>query len=208
LRPGGRLGPHAAFGTGVPKGQISIQMWSVRDMFAADLEGTLRAFPGSAIATSSWPASRRATRRRAYGRSSTRALSGHDGWDTNNFDEASYRAQLERAVTLGQQRTGFAWFPGPYTEAYFGVVARRLNRARVRAAVLVPQPRLRVHESSRRRPPRVHGAPRADGSVARDVPDGLALAGRNRNKLYIVERDSQVHPLTTARIGYEFLRSV
>jgi hypothetical protein len=36
----------------------------------------------------------------------------------------------------------------------------------------------------------------------------LASAGRNRNKLYIVERDSQVHPLTTARIGYEFLRSV
>ncbi len=36
----------------------------------------------------------------------------------------------------------------------------------------------------------------------------IALAGGTRNKRYVVERDSQVHPLTTARIGYEFLRSV
>jgi hypothetical protein len=32
--------------------------------------------------------------------------------------------------------------------------------------------------------------------------------GKTRNKRFVVERDSQVHPLTTARIGYEFLRRV
>jgi hypothetical protein len=46
LAAAGAWAPHAAFGTGVPKGQISIQMWSVRDMFAADPEGTLRALSG------------------------------------------------------------------------------------------------------------------------------------------------------------------
>ena len=36
----------------------------------------------------------------------------------------------------------------------------------------------------------------------------IATAGTQRNKRFVVERDSQVHPLTTARIGYEFLRGV
>ncbi len=32
-------------------------------------------------------------------------------------------------MTLGQAQTGFAWFPGPYTEAMFKNVAGHLNRA-------------------------------------------------------------------------------
>jgi sugar phosphate isomerase/epimerase len=36
----------------------------------------------------------------------------------------------------------------------------------------------------------------------------LATAGKSRSRRYVVERDSQVHPLTTARIGYEFLSSL
>jgi hypothetical protein len=36
----------------------------------------------------------------------------------------------------------------------------------------------------------------------------IATAGRARNRRYVIERDSQVHPLTTARIGYEFLRNL
>jgi hypothetical protein len=32
--------------------------------------------------------------------------------------------------------------------------------------------------------------------------------GKTRNKRFVVERDSPMHPLTTARIGYEFLRRV
>ena len=36
----------------------------------------------------------------------------------------------------------------------------------------------------------------------------LTTAGKPGSRRYVVERDSQVHPLTTARIGYEFLRSV
>ena len=37
---------------------------------------------------------------------------------------------------------------------------------------------------------------------------GNELGGKPGSRRYVVERDSQVHPLTTARIGYEFLRSV
>jgi sugar phosphate isomerase/epimerase len=36
----------------------------------------------------------------------------------------------------------------------------------------------------------------------------IATAGKARNKRFVVERDSQPHPLTTARIGYEFLRGL
>ena len=43
LATSGAWAPGTAFGGRVPKGHISIQMWSVRDMFAADPEGTLRA---------------------------------------------------------------------------------------------------------------------------------------------------------------------
>ena len=47
---------------------------------------------------------------------------GHDGFDLNAPDgqwEAAYQKTLEGAKTLGQQYTGLAWFPGPYTEEYF-----------------------------------------------------------------------------------------
>ena len=36
----------------------------------------------------------------------------------------------------------------------------------------------------------------------------IATAGRPGSRRYTVERDSQVHPLTTAQIGYDFLRSL
>jgi sugar phosphate isomerase/epimerase len=248
-------------------------MWSVRDMFAADPEGTLRALSGLGyrnIELAGIPPGHTAASLRALlDEVGIRALSGHDGWDTNDFNEASYRAQLERAVTLGQQRTGFAWFPGPYTEEYFGVVAGQLNRA----AAIAREYGLRFFyhnhdfEFTNRRadgrpvytvlleqtdpslvpfqmdlmwinfgggpwrgllttmPERFtsfhvkdqspQAAPGCNCDIFADPGRGvvplevmLALAGRNRNKLYIVERDSQVHPLTTARIGYEFLRSV
>ena len=273
LAAAGAWAPHAAFGAGVPKGQISIQMWSVRDMFAADPEGTLRALSGIGyrkIELAGIPPGHTAASLRALlDEVGIRALSGHDGWDTHNFNEASYRAQLERAVTLGQQRTGFAWFPGPYTEAYFGVVAGQLDRAAAIAreyglrffyhnhdfeftnrrgdgrpvyTVLLEQtdPSLVTfqmdlmwinfgggpwRELLTTMPERFtsfhvkdqspQAAPGCNCDIFADPGRGvvplevmLALAGRNRNKLYIVERDSQVHPLTTARIGYEFLRSV
>src|SRR3989337_2177867 len=42
LAAAGPWAPRAFAGKGVSKAHIAIQMWSVRDMFAADPEGTLR----------------------------------------------------------------------------------------------------------------------------------------------------------------------
>ena len=83
-------------------------MWSVRDMFAADPEGTLRALDIGyrQIELAGIPPS---ARHEACGRSSMRLASAHtratSTWDVNNFDEANYRAQLERAVSA-RRRTG------------------------------------------------------------------------------------------------------
>jgi sugar phosphate isomerase/epimerase len=273
LATAGAWAPHAIAGSGVPRGSISIQMWTLRDMFAADPEGTLRALYGIGyrqIEMAGIPPGHTATSLRALlDEVGIRAYSGHDGWDVNNFNEAAYRAQLERAVTLGQAQTGFAWFPGPYTEAFFKVVAGQLNRAGAIASeyglqffyhnhdfeftnkradgrpvytVLLEEtnPRLVkfqldlmwIHfgggpwrELLTTMPERFisfhvkdqspQAAPGCNCDIFADPGQGvvpleemLALAGGTRNKRYVVERDSQVHPLTTARIGYEFLRSV
>ncbi|MBE2319324.1 sugar phosphate isomerase/epimerase [Solirubrobacter sp. CPCC 204708] len=61
-----------------------------------------------------------------------RAVSGHDGFDLNAPDgqwEAAYEKTLEGAKTMGQQYTGLAWFPGPYTADYFHHLAERMNKA-------------------------------------------------------------------------------
>jgi sugar phosphate isomerase/epimerase len=273
LATAGAWAPYAAGATGVPKGSISIQMWSVRDMFAADPEGTLRALYNIGyrqIELAGIPPGHTAASLRALlDEVGIRAYSGHDGWDVNNFNEASYRAQLERAVTLGQAQTGFAWFPGPYTEAFFGVVAGQLNRAATiaseyglqffyhnhdfeftnRRADGRPVYTVLLEQTDRKRvkfqmdlmwinfgggpwrelltatPERFisfhvkdqspEASPTCGCDVFADPGEGvvpleemIATAGTKRNKRFVVERDSQVHPLTTARIGYEFLRSV
>jgi sugar phosphate isomerase/epimerase len=273
LATGGAWAPHASAGAGISKGRISIQMWTLRDMFAADPEGTLRALASIGyvdIELAGIPPGHTATSLRALlDDVGIRAYSGHDGWDVNNFDEASYRAQLERAVTLGQRQTGFAWFPGPYTEAFFGVVATQLNRAAAIAreyglrffyhnhdfeftnlradgrpvyTVLLEQtdPSLVKFQmdlmwinfgggpwrqllttmpdrfiSFHVKDQSPEAAPGCGCDLFADPGQGvvplremLATAGKPGSRRYVVERDSQPHPLTTARIGYEFLRSV
>jgi sugar phosphate isomerase/epimerase len=273
LATAGSWAPHALAGTGVPKTHISIQLWSVRDMFAADPEGTLRALADIGyreVELAGLPPGHTAASLRAIlDDVGIRAYSGHDGWDTNNFDEGGYRAQLERAVTLGQRQTGFAWFPGPYTEEYFGVVAGQLNTAgsiareyglrffyhnhdfeftNLRAdgrpvyTVLLEEtdPKLVsfqmdlmwIHfgggpwrEYLTTMPKRFitfhvkdqspEAAPGCGCDVFADVGEGvvplaemLTAAGKPGGRRYVVERDSQPHPLTSARIGYEFLRNV
>jgi sugar phosphate isomerase/epimerase len=269
----GAWAPNVVAGTGVPKGHMSIQMWSVRDMFAADPEGTLRALVGIGyrqIELAGIPPGHTAASLRALlDEVGIRAYSGHDGWDVNNFNEASYRAQLERAVTLGQAQTGFPWFPGPYTEDFFKVVAAQLNRAariaseyglrffyhnhdfeftNLRAdgrpvyTVLLDEtdPKLvkfqmdfmwinfgggpwrqllttmpdrfisfHVKDQSPEAAPGCNCDLFADpGQGVVPLEEMIATAGRQRNRRFVVERDSQVHPLTTARIGFEFLHSV
>jgi sugar phosphate isomerase/epimerase len=258
---------------GLPLAVISIQMWTVRDMFAADPGGTLRALADIGYVDVELagipPGHTAATLRALLDEVGIGVYSGHDGWDTTNFDEASYRAQLERAVTLGQRQTGFAWFPGPYTEDYFRVVAAQLDRAAAIAreyglrffyhnhdfefrnlrsdgrpvyTVLVEEtdpslvnfqldlmwinfgggPWRQLMTTMSERFISVHvkdqspeAAPGCDCDVFADPGQGvvpleemLATAGTPRNRRYVVERDSQVHPLTTARIGFDFLRSV
>jgi len=273
LATAGAWAPHAAAGTGVPKGSISIQMWSLRDMFNADPEGTLRALYGIGyrqIELAGIPAGLSAASMRALlDDVGIRAYSGHDGWDVNNFNEAAYRAQLERSVTLGQAQTGFAWFPGPYTEAFFKVVAGQLNRAAAIASeyglrffyhnhdfeftnrradgrpvytvlleetdpklvyfqmdfmwinfgggpwrqLLTTMPQRFISFHVKDQSP--EAAPGCNCDLFADPGQGvvpleemIGTAGTQRNKRFVVERDSQPHPLTTARIGYEFLRSV
>jgi sugar phosphate isomerase/epimerase len=273
LATAGAWAPHASAGAGISKGRISIQMWTLRDMFAADPEGTLRALASIGyvdIELAGIPPGLTATSLRALlDDVGIRAYSGHDGWDVNNFDEASYRAQLERAVTLGQRQTGFAWFPGPYTEVFFGVVAGQLNRAAAIAreyglrffyhnhdfeftnlradgrpvyTVLLEQtdPSLVKFQmdlmwinfgggpwrqllttmpdrfiSFHVKDQSPEAAPGCGCDLFADPGQGvvplremLATAGKPGSRRYVVERDSQPHPLTTARIGYEFLRSV
>jgi sugar phosphate isomerase/epimerase len=273
LATAGSWAPQAVAGTGVPKSHIAIQMWSVRDMFAADPEGTLRALASigyQTIELAGIPPGHTAESLRALlDEVGIRAYSGHDGWDPHNFDEAAYRAQLERSVTLGQQQTGFAWFAGPYTEDFFKVVAGQLDRAGAIAreyglkffyhnhdfeftnkradgrpvyTVLLEEtdpkrvsfqldlmwinfgggPWRELLTTMPRRFTSFHvkdqspeAAPGCNCDVFADPGQGvvpleemLALAGKTRNRRFVVERDSQVHPLTTARIGYEFLRSV
>ena len=269
----GAWAPHAFAGAGVPKGSISIQMWSLRDMFAADPEGTLRALYGIGYRNIEMagipPGHTAASLRALLDEVGIRAYSGHDGWDVNNFNEAAYRAQLERAVTLGQAQTGFAWFPGPYTEAFFKTVAGQLNRAAAIASeyglrffyhnhdfeftnkradgrpvytVLLEEtdpkgvyfqmdlmwinygggPWRELLTTLNERVISFHikdqspqAAPGGTCDVFTDPGQGvtplqemIATAGTQRHKRFVVERDSQPHPLTTARIGYEFLRTV
>jgi sugar phosphate isomerase/epimerase len=269
----GAWAPQAAAGDGLSKGRISIQMWTLRDMFAADPEGTLRALAATGyvqIELAGIPPGHTATSLRAIlDDVGIRAYSGHDGWDVNNFDEESYRAQLERSVTLGQAQTGFAWFPGPYTEEFFKVVAAQLNRAgkiardyglrffyhnhdfeftNLRAdgrpiytvlleetdpslvnfqmdlmwinfgggpwrELLTTMPDRFISFHVKDQSP--EAAPGCGCDLFADPGQGvvpleemLVAAGKPRNRRYVVERDAQVHPLTTARIGYEFLRSI
>ena len=269
----GSWASRAAAAGGLPKAHISIQMWSVRDMFAADPEGTLRALADIGYVeielAGTPPGHTPASLRALLDAVGIRAYSGHDGWDPNNFDEAAYRAQLERVVTIGQRQTGFAWFAGPYTEDYFKVVAAQLNRAGAIAReyglrffyhnhdfefsnlrsdgrplytvlleetdpslvkfqmdlmwinygggpwrqLLTTMPErfigFHVKDQSPEAAPGCNCDLFADpGQGVTPLEEMLRTAGKPGNRRYVVERDSQVHPLTTARIGYEFLSNL
>ena len=104
LATAGSWAPQAV--AGLPKAHISIQMWSVRDMFFADPEGTLRALADIGyvdIELAGIPGTA-ASLRAILDDVGIRAYSGHNGWDPHNFDEASYRGELERAVTSASGR--------------------------------------------------------------------------------------------------------
>jgi sugar phosphate isomerase/epimerase len=70
--------------------------------------------------------------RRQIERAGLRAFSGHDG---PNFEfpdswQEDYRQTLEYAAEVGQEYTGFAWFPEPYdNEDRYHFLAERFNEA-------------------------------------------------------------------------------
>jgi sugar phosphate isomerase/epimerase len=69
--------------------------------------------------------------RRQIERAGLRPVSGHDG-PGHEFAagwQDGYRETLEYAAELGQKFTGFAWYPGPYDEAYFRFLAEGFNEA-------------------------------------------------------------------------------
>jgi sugar phosphate isomerase/epimerase len=74
-----------------------------------------------------WTAKQYRTVLERYG---LRASSGHDGPDVNQPGwEKNYPATLEYAAELGQRFTGFAWHPGPHTEAQYKFLAEQFNKA-------------------------------------------------------------------------------
>ena len=119
-----------------------------------------------------------------------RAVSGHDPLDITVPDgqwESKYQKTLEDANTIGQKLTGFAWFPGPYTAEYFTFLADRFNKAgamaaRGRAAVLLPQPRFRVHEQAGGRLAGLRHPARADRPEPRQVRARPVLDHRRRRE--------------------------
>jgi sugar phosphate isomerase/epimerase len=269
------LGPSAGSALAGPlsKKRISIQMYSLRDMFAADPEGTLRALADIGYVQVEMaglpPGYTAESLRELLDDVGIRAYSGHDGWDPAAFDESAYRAQLERAVILGQSTTGFPWFGGPYTEAFFRTLAGQLNRAariageygleffyhnhdfeftnrradgRPIYTVLLEETdralvkfqmdlmwinygggpwrqllrtmserfiSFHVKDQSPQASPTCNCDLFTDpGRGVTPLAEMISTAGKPGDRRYTVERDSQAHPLTTARIGFEFLRKL
>jgi sugar phosphate isomerase/epimerase len=70
--------------------------------------------------------------RRELDRAGLRVIASHDGLDIDpnsaNWRDG-YRENLEYAAELGQEYTGLAWYPPPYTEARFRQIAERMNEA-------------------------------------------------------------------------------
>ena len=70
--------------------------------------------------------------RRELDAAGLKVLASHDGLDVDTVGDGwkdGYRQNLEYAAALGQQYTGLAWYPEPYTEERFKRIALRMNEA-------------------------------------------------------------------------------
>jgi sugar phosphate isomerase/epimerase len=132
----GRRGSRNGGSGSVPTNRISSQLYSwrrVMERSQADAENMLRTLARlgyTEVETAGhygWTAKQYRTVLERYG---LRASSGHDGPDVNAPGwETSYPATLEYAKELGQKYTGFAWHPGPHTEAQYKFLAEQFNKA-------------------------------------------------------------------------------
>jgi len=97
-------GGHGGSGR-IPREQISIQLYTLRDLLAADLEGTLAALAriGYRHVEHAGFHGRTATQfRAALDRAGLRATSGHQGIP-QPFDAAAWQAQINDALMIGQR---------------------------------------------------------------------------------------------------------
>lgn len=97
---------HGGGGRGrIPRDQISIQLYTLRDLLAADLEGTLRALARIGyrrVEHAGFHGRTAAQFRAALDRAGLRATSGHQGIP-QPFDAAAWQGQINDALTIGQR---------------------------------------------------------------------------------------------------------
>ena len=185
----------------VPRQNIGIQLYSLRDMQAASVQNTINLLGGIGypeVELFTMQGQTAATWRGILEAANVRALAAHVGIDRwrNELDTV-----LNEAETLGMQYVGVPGiFPNP------PATQRDLSRARARVrplrgagrrprdAVLLPQPQLRVR--ARRRDPAVRHPPRPDGSRPRLLRDGPVLDGDGRRRPARLPRG-----VTTSRAG-------
>lgn len=129
---GGRHGG----GRRVPLDRISVQLYTLRDQLAADLDGTLaalRAIGYTRVEHAGFVGRTAAEFRAALDRAGLRATSGHSGIP-QPFDPAAWQATLDDARTVGQRYIVHPFFGvdanGPIRDSkVYRAFARDLNRA-------------------------------------------------------------------------------
>ncbi|MEW2357001.1 sugar phosphate isomerase/epimerase, partial [Spirillospora sp. NPDC029432] len=254
-RPG--HGGHGGHGKGrIPRGSISIQLYSLRSMLAADLDGTLAALAAIGyrkVEAAGTHGRTAAEFRAALDRAGLHATSGHvsvgDGWQQTLADArvlghryvvhpwASFATadewrrfadQLTEAgaaaraagLRFGYHNHAHEFERLPTGERPFDIITAtdprlvhlELDLYWAVTAGADPVALLREHG---RRVLQLHVKDRAaDGSFADvgtgtiDFPRIFTAACRSGVAEYIVERDTQPDPLRTARVGFEYLRTV
>jgi sugar phosphate isomerase/epimerase len=123
---------------GVPRNRRGIQLYTMRRLIEEARQTPAQVFSAlgrmgyTEVETAGHYDLTAAELRGQLDRAGLRAISGHDGPDFNfpTGWQTGYRATMEYAVELGQELTGFAWFPGPYDNAdYYRFLAERFNEA-------------------------------------------------------------------------------
>ena len=165
----GRRAPTAARrdrSRGVPNSRIGIQLYTMREKMGGDANRANVRRVLNRLGRQRLQRGRARRLRRASPRSSSarwldnaglRAVSGHDGVNidpANTTWQSEYQQTLENANIMGQQYTGLALVPRAVRRRELLVVPRPADERGGgagqggRAAVLLPQPQLRVREQA------------------------------------------------------------
>lgn len=119
-----------ATGRRVPPGHIGFQLYSVRDMLAADPEGTLAMVADAGYAeiepAYTYGGRTAAQFRRIAERNGLRVIGSHHAPD--DFRGAKAQQTFDNALTLGQQYVGVSYMDGPQTAEGYRAMAREMNQ--------------------------------------------------------------------------------